>query len=66
MSSTLTPAQRELLSLFRRDLPEAEWEEVRRLIARYFAQRTTDAADRAWDANDWSDDDIDRLLHDRS
>ena len=60
---TLTPEQREILALFDRDLPPAAWAEIRDLLADYFARRTTEAADEAWDRNAWSDEDAERLLH---
>ena len=37
----LSKAQIELLALFERDLPEEEWVELRRLIARHFAEKAT-------------------------
>ena len=41
----LSKAQIELLALFERDLPEEEWIELRRLIARYFAEKATASFD---------------------
>ena len=41
----LSKAQIELLALFERDLPEEEWLEVRRLIARHFAEKATASFD---------------------
>ena len=41
----LTKAQVELLALFDRDVPDEEWMEIRRLLARYFADKATQAAD---------------------
>ena len=42
----LSNAQSLLLQLFERDLPEAELTDMRRLLARHFAQKAEEAADR--------------------
>ena len=63
MPETLSPAQRELLTLFRHDLPEETWEELRGVISQFFAERAIRAANRAWDENGWTDADAERMLH---
>lgn len=63
MPETLTPAQREILSLFRRDLPDEAWEELRALVADFFARRAVASADRAWDERGYTDEDAERMLH---
>jgi hypothetical protein len=67
MPPPLTAPQREILALLGRDLPEQTWEEVRDLLADYFARRATDEADRHWDREGFDSRDADRLLrgHDR-
>jgi hypothetical protein len=32
------------------------------LLAKYFAQKSIQEADKAWDKNGWTNDDMDRLL----
>ena len=51
MPAALSPAQREILSLLRHDLPESTLEEIREAIAGVLFRRLTAEADRAWDAN---------------
>ena len=63
MPETLTPAQREILSLFRRDLPDEAWEELRAVVADFFARRAVASADRAWDERGYTDEDAERMLH---
>lgn len=63
MPETLSPAQRELLTLFRHDLPEETWEDLRGVISQFFAERAIEAANRAWDENGWTDEDAERMLH---
>jgi hypothetical protein len=60
MSPPLTAPQREILALLGRDLSEQTWEEVRDLLADYFARRATAEADRAWEREGF---DADHLLH---
>ena len=63
MPKTLSPAQRELLTLFRHDLPEETWQELRGVISRFFAERAIEAANRVWDERGWTDADAERMLH---
>lgn len=59
----LTQAQVELLALFDHDVPEEDWTELRRLIARYFAEKATQHADAVAEDQGWTADDFDRMLH---
>lgn len=47
----LTNLQRELLTLFARELPEADLLEVRRVLARHFARKASDDFDAFADAH---------------
>lgn len=58
------PSQRELLRLFTLDLPESEWLELRRVIARHFSEKAKIKMDEIWDERGWTDADIERMLHD--
>lgn len=62
-SSSLSPAQVELLKLFSRDIPEKDWVELRQLIARFFAERSIEEANKVWDEKGWTEEDAERLLH---
>ena len=56
----LSKAQIELLALFERDLPEEEWIELRRLIARHFAEKATAGLDAFAEARGLSVEETDR------
>jgi hypothetical protein len=58
----LTNTQLELLKAFAHDLNDAELDELRQTLARFFAQRAVREANRVWDEQGWTDADVDRLL----
>ena len=62
MPDTLSPAQRRLLQMFRHDFPDETWEDLQRVVARFFAERAIAEADRVWDENGWTDEDAERML----
>ena len=63
MPETLNPAQREILRLFRRDLPDETWDELRALVADFFARRAVESANAVWDERGYTDADAERMLH---
>ena len=54
----LTNVQRELLDVFALDVPESDLIELRRVLARFFADRATDAMDRVIQERGLTDDDF--------
>jgi hypothetical protein len=62
-SAPLTNLQRELLQLFAREVSESDLLEIRRLLARFFAEKAMDLADEAWTEKQWTDADAERLAH---
>jgi hypothetical protein len=54
--------QLELLKLYSHGISEEQLKEVKELLAKYFAQKSIQEADKAWDKNGWTNDDMDRLL----
>ncbi len=61
MSTTHAPLsnlQLELVKLFRYELPDTQLLEIRRMLARYFAQKVTDEMSELWDEQGWSDETI--------
>lgn len=62
INKPLTNLQLELLQLYSLNLPEGELLEIRRLIARYFADKASDEMDRLWDQENWSDETMDEWL----
>ena len=60
----LTNLQLELLKLFSYQLDEQELTDIKDLLARYFAQKATDAMDDFWETQQLNDATIDEWLHD--
>ena len=54
--------QLELLRLYSRDLPEEELLEIKNLLADYFAKRAIAGANAWWDANNFTEADVERML----
>ncbi len=59
----LTNLQREILNLFALDLPDDELREVRRLLARHFAEKATAGFDAFADEHGLSPEDTDRWAY---
>lgn len=55
--------QMELLRLFARNLSEEELLEIKLLLAKHFMDKAMDAAERAWQQNNWTTADAARLTH---
>lgn len=58
----LTNTQLEILKAFSVELSEEELVEFRSVIAEYFFNRAVKSADEAWDKNEWTNDDVDKIL----
>lgn len=64
MSATvLSNVQRELLTLYTTDLSEDDLRALKFLLARFFAQRAIQEADRVWDERHLSQADMEAWLH---
>lgn len=64
----LTPLQIELLKTFSRPLDEHQLQEIRQLLANYFAQKVDDSVDALFIEKEWNSDIIEGWLtdHDRT
>lgn len=60
---TLNQYQLEILKLFSRKLNDNDLLEIKRLIVKYLAGKVTDMADEIWDKNNWTDEDMEKLLN---
>ena len=60
----LTNLQRELLTLFALEMSEEDLHAIKRLLARYFAEKATEAMDRFVDASDLTAEDLKRWAYD--
>ena len=62
LDKPLTNLQLELLRIYSMEVAESDLMAIRRLIARYFADKASDEMDRLWDENNWSDETMDEWL----
>jgi len=58
----LTNAQVELLKAFAHDLNDDDIVELRKTLAKFFADKTSNEADRVWEQKAWNDDTVDQML----
>jgi len=62
----LNPAQHELLKMFeRKKVTDEDLVQIKRLIARYFAEKAMDLADKVWEEKGWTEEDSIRLANTR-
>lgn len=62
INKPLTNLQLELLKLFSLDLSDEDLLEIRRLLAKYFAEKASDEMDRLWDEKGWTDETMEEWL----
>jgi len=62
----LSNVQIELLKLFSTDLPDEDLNELKSIIARFFAERSIEMADRIWDEKGLTDEDMDGWLNEEN
>lgn len=61
--TSLNKNQLEILKLFSRDLDDSDLVAIKRLIVKYLAEKITKMADEVWEKNNWTDEDMDKLLN---
>lgn len=61
-AASLSNAQLELLRLFSSDLSPKDLLELKQILVEFLAQKAVKAADKAWDEQGWTQEDVDRLL----
>jgi len=59
----LSNVQLELLKLFATDLSEEDLQELKLMIARFFAERSIRMADQVWEEKGLTDEDMDKWLN---
>jgi hypothetical protein len=62
LDKPLTNLQLELLRLYSMEVADSDLIAIRRLIARYFANKASDEMDRLWEENNWSNETMDEWL----
>lgn len=55
----LTNLQLELLKLFKYELPDNQLQEIKSILAKYFADKATNEMDRLWNENNWNNETMD-------
>lgn len=58
----LNSHQLEILKLFSRELDDNDLIEIKRLIVKYLAKKITKMADDVWEKNNWTDEDMEKIL----
>ncbi|WP_224751130.1 hypothetical protein [Mucilaginibacter pankratovii] len=59
----LSNAQMELMKLLGTNLSDNDLKELKTVLARFFAERAMDKADKIWDKKGLTDDDMDKWLN---
>lgn len=60
---SLSNLQIELLKVFSRNLSDEDVLEIRRMLTRYFAEKTIQEANKVWDEKGWTAEDAERMLN---
>jgi len=55
-TSRLNETQREILSLFSKELPNQQWQEIKSMLSQYFADKISDEVDELWEKNNWTEE----------
>lgn len=63
MKRPLSNVQLEILKAFSHNLTDDELRDFREVIAKYFAERAIQSANKVWDEKNWTDEDVDRMLN---
>jgi len=54
-SSKLSNLQLELLKIFQYDLSDAQLLDIKQMLSKYFAEKSTQEMDKLWEEKGWSD-----------
>ena len=63
--NSLSNMQLELLKLYSTDIKDNELQEVKNYLAKFFAKKAIDEADKLWDRKELSNDDMDFWLNEQ-
>ena len=62
LETPFSEPQLDLLRMFSHSVDDADWVEIKQMIAAYFAKKTIQEANRIWDEQGWNDDKVNELL----
>ena len=63
LKAPLTEPQLELLQMFTRPVEMADWQNIKTLITKYFAERAIQEANKIWDEEGWDNAKVQELLN---
>ncbi len=63
-ASTLSNVQLELLKLYSTNLFEKDILELKDVLARFYAEKSIELADRVWEQKGYTNEDMDSILND--
>jgi hypothetical protein len=63
-ASTLSNVQLELLKLYSTNLSEKDIMELKDVLARFYAEKSIELADRVWEQKGYTNKDMDSILND--
>ena len=63
-ASTLSNVQLELLKLYSTNLSEKDILELKDVLARFYAEKSIELADRVWEQKGYTNEDMDSILND--
>jgi hypothetical protein len=61
----LTNVQLELLKLFQYNLPDNQLNDIKEMLAKYFAKSASDEMDKLWDEKNWDENTIESWKNER-
>jgi hypothetical protein len=56
--------QQELLKMYTHQVSDEDLLNIKEIIGQYFAKRLSSLADKAWEKNSWTQQDMDDILND--
>ncbi|MEZ4825310.1 MAG: hypothetical protein R3C61_03305 [Bacteroidia bacterium] len=62
LNRPLSDLQLELLQLYSQGVPEEDLIAIKRLLAKYFADRASDEMDRLWAKNKWTNETMNKWI----
>ncbi|WP_353572613.1 hypothetical protein [Candidatus Albibeggiatoa sp. nov. BB20] len=63
LQQPLSNLQLELLKLFAHNVTEEQLQDIKEILAQYFAKQAIQEADRIWDEKDYTQDTMEQWLH---
>ena len=66
LDKPLSNLQIELLQLYSQDVSEEDLIAIKRLLAKYFADRASDEMDMLWEERGWTNETMDKWLSDEN